>query len=99
MSITGPSPCPRAGNGFLYSAEGLATIAKCLGPTGVLLVWSGFESWDFIDVAEAAGFTIACKPVFFDDLPNVTYYVFIISQQPFTDAEVALIELGLPSTV
>ena len=55
----GPSAISTSENDWLYSRPGLEAFRRGLTPTGVLMLWSGFQSNAFAEDAEAIGFTCA----------------------------------------
>jgi len=75
----GPEPLVTAGNGALYSAEGLRSLHAGLSAEGRVLLWSGFQSAAFETAARQAGFTLTCEP-FRRARPELSHYVYVLSK-------------------
>lgn len=83
----GPQPLAAAGNGALYSAEGLATFAARLAPGGVLLLWSAFEDATFIARANAIGFSVARRSVPGPGKDGTFHVIYVLSCAPIADPD------------
>jgi spermidine synthase len=55
----GPNAFTTESNGSLYDDKGVARLARCLDPGGVLVVWSAFQSPDFEDRLAETG--LSCR--------------------------------------
>jgi spermidine synthase len=75
----GPEPLVTAKNGALYSNEGLASLYRCLSENGIALLWSGFESAEFVTRAEQAGFRVRCEP-FRRARAELSHYVYVLEK-------------------
>lgn len=75
----GPEPLVTAGNGALYSAEGLRSLHAGLSAGGRVLLWSGFQSAAFEAATQQAGFTVTCEP-FRRARPELSHYVYILAK-------------------
>ncbi len=87
----GPVALSQSVNSLLYIEQGLTELRKCLNGTGVLLVWSAFESGTFMDAGEAAGFHVGCKCITSATKDDLWHCVYVLSEQPFSEAELELI--------
>jgi spermidine synthase len=56
----GPEALVSPRNAQLYGATGLYNLANKLTSEGVILLWSGFESAEFVALAEGEGFSVTC---------------------------------------
>jgi spermidine synthase len=75
----GPEPLVTEANARLYSANGLRALHGCLSDRGVALVWSGFESGEFADRAEVAGFAVTCEP-FRRERADLDHYIYVFTK-------------------
>lgn len=75
----GPEPIVTAVNVRIYSAEGLRALHDCLSGHGVALLWSGFESTEFVARAEMAGFTVTCEP-FRRERADLAHYIYVLTK-------------------
>ena len=75
----GPEPLVTAKNGALYSVDGLRSLYRCLSADGMALLWSGFESAEFVARAEQAGFRARCEP-FGRERPDLSHYIYILEK-------------------
>ncbi len=94
----GPEPLSARCNAFLYSEEGLRATWRCLNDAGILFVWSGFESADFVVLAEKIGYSVACLPVAVAGRDDFFHYIYVLSKHPFERVEpgaVSLMRTGL----
>ena len=73
----GPEAISGASNNELYSADGLAQIAKCLHPGGALLLWSGFTSDLFESTARSVGFSVSLEAVGIGH-PKEQHYIYTL---------------------
>lgn len=81
----GPEPIVTTVNADLYSADGLRALHGCLSERGVALLWSGFESPDFVARAMEAGFAVTCEP-FRRGRADLDHYIYVLRKD---DAAVA----------
>jgi spermidine synthase len=58
----GPEAFTVRGNESLYGDRGIRSLKRALRPGGVLVVWSAFESPDFVARLERAGFSTEVVP-------------------------------------
>lgn len=56
----GPEALVSPGNAQLYGPTGLYKLGARLTSDGVILLWSAFESTDFVAMAEREGFSVTC---------------------------------------
>ena len=75
----GPEPVVTATNMDLYSADGLRALHGCLSDRGVALLWSGFESPDFVARARGAGFAVTCQP-FRRGRADLDHYIYVLTK-------------------
>jgi spermidine synthase len=75
----GPEPLVTAGNAGLYAIEGLRSLHRSLSRNGNVLLWSGFESADFIARAEQAGFRVKCEP-FLRARSELSHYIYVLAK-------------------
>lgn len=75
----GPEALVTARNGSLYAPEGLRALKRSLSPDGKVLLWSGFESPEFVARAEAAGFEVRCKP-FLRERRALAHYIYVLAK-------------------
>lgn len=59
----GPQAVSGSSNATLYLSQGLRKIHGHLQEDGALILWSAFESEDFVRTAREAGFRVFCCPV------------------------------------
>jgi spermidine synthase len=76
----GPEPLVTAGNANLYSSEGLRALHGCLSSRGVGLLWSGFESAEFVARAREAGFVVTCEP-FHRHRADLDHYIYVLTRR------------------
>lgn len=75
----GPEPLVTTGNAGLYAPEGLRRLRGSLADGGVALLWSGFESEDFVRRAKDAGFSVTCEP-FRRSRADLDHYVYVLEK-------------------
>lgn len=75
----GPEALVAPQNARLYGREGLRALAASLLPDGVILLWSGFESPEFVALAESEGFSVACRPLASVGRADLLHYAYVIS--------------------
>jgi len=75
----GPEPLVTAGNAGLYAIGGLRSLHRSLSRNGNILLWSGFESADFIARAEQAGFRVKCEP-FLRARSELSHYIYVLAK-------------------
>jgi spermidine synthase len=76
----GPEPLVTAKNGGLYAIEGLRSLHRGLSWNGSVLLWSGFESEDFVARAEQAGFRVRCEP-FLRTRSEQSHYIYVLTKR------------------
>ncbi|HWA50091.1 MAG TPA: hypothetical protein VG742_17600 [Dongiaceae bacterium] len=76
----GPEPLVTARNGSLYTIEGLRSLHGSLSQNGSVLLWSGFESADFAERAEHAGFRVRCE-AFLRGRSDLSHYIYILEKR------------------
>jgi spermidine synthase len=74
----GPEALVSQQNANLYSALGLRSFAARLSPSGLILLWSAFESPDFVTRAEGAGFTVSCTALAAVRRPDLLHYAYVL---------------------
>jgi spermidine synthase len=75
----GPAPLVTPKNGALYSVEGLGLLYRCLSKEGSALLWSGFESAEFVARAMQAGFCVRCEP-FRRTRTDLSHYTYVLEK-------------------
>jgi len=75
----GPEPLVTAANASLYARDGLRMLHGCLSDRGVALLWSGFESRDFVARAKECGFAVTCEP-FKRERADLDHYIYVLTK-------------------
>ena len=75
----GPEPLVTAANAEIYGRGGLGALRGCLSDRGVALLWSGFESPDFVARAKDAGFAVTCEP-FRRGRADLDHYIYVLAK-------------------
>ena len=75
----GPEPLVTAANARLYSADGLRALQDGLSDGGVALLWSGFESAEFVRCAMDVGFAVTCKP-FHRERADLSHFIYVLAK-------------------
>lgn len=77
----GPEAMVSPENARLYDPAGLHALAARLEPDGVILLWSGFESPGFAEMAEKEGFSVTCMPLASVGRAGLFHYAYSISRR------------------
>jgi spermidine synthase len=83
----GPEALSAPSNAWLYGQHGLACCRDSLAPSGRLLLWSGFEDFNFVDRAHAAGFSVAQQSIPLPNRPDQVHVIYVLSRQPLSKAD------------
>ncbi|GAB2176632.1 hypothetical protein [Dongia sp. agr-C8] len=74
----GPEPFTRATNATLYDRAGLDLLRSALNENGRVLLWSGFRSEGFEELARAAGFAVTRRVVANGPRPELDHHIYIL---------------------
>jgi spermidine synthase len=77
----GPEPLVRAGNGTLYSAEGLRVLRAGVADDGAVLLWSGFEAPDFEARCRDAGFIVTRRVVANGTRAELDHHIYCLESK------------------
>lgn len=78
----GPEALVSPRNADLYAPEGLRALAAKLSPDGLILLWSAFESAEFVACAENAGFAVTTEVLAPIRRPDLFHYVYRLAPRP-----------------
>ena len=83
----GPEALSTPGNAVLYGEHGLTRCRDSLAPSGRLLLWSGFEDFDFVERARAAGFSVTWQYIPFPNRSDHSHVLYVLSRKPLSAAD------------